>query len=220
MEFESVSSSRVIRSLAGVGLTSAAALTGANAQTLATDTTGANSGIETVNVTGQRSSLDTVTDKIQNTPQSINIIPLEVMQQQGVSTLQDALKNVPGITLNAGEGGTHGDLVNLRGFPAGDDYFMDGLRDTGLYDRDTFDIDALEVYKGPASTLFGRGSTGGVINQVTKSPELFPIKDVILTGGTNAELRAVGDVNYVTGDTSAFRLALMGQRNNVEDRSF
>ena len=58
----------------------------------------------------------------QNTPQSINVVPLEVMQQQGVATLQDALKNVPGITLNAGEGGTHGDLVNLRGFSAGDDY--------------------------------------------------------------------------------------------------
>ena len=73
---------------------------------------------------------------------------------------------MPGITLNAGEGGTHGDLVNLRGFSAGDDYFMDGLRDTGLYDRDAFDYESVEVYKGPASTLFGRGSTGGVINQV------------------------------------------------------
>ena len=61
--------------------------------------------------------------------------------------------------------------------PAGDDYFMDGLRDTGLYDRDTFDYESLEVYKGPASTLFGRGSTGGVINQVMKSPQLYPIDD-------------------------------------------
>ncbi len=65
------------------------------------------------------------------------------------SSLQEALKNVPGITLNAGEGGTHGDLVNLRGFSAGDDYFLDGLRDTGLYDRDSFNVEAIEVYKGP-----------------------------------------------------------------------
>ena len=143
--------------LAGVGIASTTALGGAQAQTLAANAAGANSSIETVNVTAQRSSLDTLTAKIQDTPQSINIVPLEVMQQQGVATLQDALKNVPGITLNAGEGGTHGDLVNLRGFSAGDDYFMDGLRDTGLYDRDAFDYESVEVYKGPASTLFGRG---------------------------------------------------------------
>ena len=67
------------------------------------------------------------------------MIPAQVIKEQGVTNLQDALKNVPGITLNAGEGGTHGDLVNLRGFSAGDDYFLDGLRDTGLYNRDTFD---------------------------------------------------------------------------------
>jgi len=105
-------------------------------------------------------------------------------------------------------------LVNLRGFSAGDDYFMDGLRDTGLYDRDVFDYEAIEVYKGPASTLFGRGSTGGVINQVLKTPQLFPIYDFAVTGGTNAEIRATADVNYVLGDTSALRVNVMGQRNN------
>ena len=168
--------------LAGVGIASASVLNGAQAQTLAADA----GGIETVNVTAQRSSLDTFTAKIQNTPQSINIVPLEVMQQQGVATLQDALKNVPGITLNAGEGGTHGDLVNLRGFSAGDDYFMDGLRDTGLYDRDSFDYESVEVYKGPASTLFGRGSTGGVINQVLKAPQLYPIANFQITAGPAA----------------------------------
>src|SRR6201994_1555025 len=220
MEFEFVSSSRFIRSLAGVGLTSAAALSGAQAQTLATDTAGTSNGIETVNVTSQRSSLDTVTDKIQNTPQSINIIPLEVMQQQGVSTLQDALKNVPGITLNAGEGGTHGDLVNLRGFSAGDDYFMDGLRDTGLYDRDSFDYENVEVYKGPASTLFGRGSTGGVINQVLKAPQLNSFSTFSATGGTNSEARATADVNFPFMDHAAARINVMGQRNLTEGRPF
>ncbi|HEY7978476.1 MAG TPA: TonB-dependent receptor plug domain-containing protein, partial [Rhizomicrobium sp.] len=205
--------------LAGVGIASAS-IGGAQAQTLSTDAAGANSGIETVNVTAQRSSLDTLTAKIQNTPQSINIVPLEVMQQQGVATLQDALKNVPGITLNAGEGGTHGDLVNLRGFSAGDDYFMDGLRDTGLYDRDSFDYESVEVYKGPASTLFGRGSTGGVINQVLKNPQLYPIANFQITAGTNDEGRATADLNYVLGDTSALRVNVMGQINNVEGRPF
>src|SRR5262249_56816714 len=108
--------------------------------------------------------------------------------EQGVNNLADALKNVPGITLNAGEGGTHGDLVNLRGFSAGDDYFMDGLRDTGIYDRDVFDYEAVEVYKGPASTLFGRGSTGGVINQILKTPQLYPILHLSPQGATTPQL--------------------------------
>ena len=155
-----------------------------------------------------------------NTPQSIDVVPAQVIKEQGVTSLQDALKNVPGITLNAGEGGTHGDLVNLRGFPINDDYFLDGLRDTGLYNRDVFDVESIEVYKGPASTLFGRGTTGGVINQVTKSPELYPINDFTATGGTNAEVRLTGDVNYVLGDDMAVRLNLMAQRNNVEGRPF
>lgn len=209
------------RLIAGAaGLASAAAATGAFGQDVAVTDTSATGGVETVVVTGRKATLDLMPEKILDTPQSINVVPAKVIAEQGVNNLQDALRNVPGITLNAGEGGTHGDLVNLRGFPAGDDYFMDGLRDTGIYDRDTFDIANVEVYKGPASTLFGRGSTGGVINQVTKAPELFPITDVTVTGGTNAELRATADVNFVTGDTSALRIALMGQRNNVEGRPF
>jgi catecholate siderophore receptor len=206
---------------ASFGLASAAAVSAAFGQTaVASNDTGKTTDIETVVVTSKRSSLDVLPRKILDTPQSINVVPAQVIKEQGTAALTEALKNVPGITLNAGEGGTHGDLVNLRGFPAGDDYFMDGLRDTGLYDRDVFDIDNLEVYKGPASTLFGRGSTGGVINQVTKAPELFPIYDFSFTGGSNAEVRGTADVNYVLGDTSAMRLALMGQRNDFEDRDF
>ncbi len=131
--------------------------------------------LQTVVVTAQRLTLDTLPQKILDAPQSINLVTTELLQQQVGTSLADALKNVPGITLNAGEGGTHGDLVNIRGFSAGDDYFMDGLRDTGIYDRDAFDYESVEVYKGPASTLFGRGSTGGVINQVLKTPQLAPI---------------------------------------------
>ncbi len=171
-------------------------------------------------VTERRTGIDLLPAKILDTPQSINVVPAEVIRQQGLNNLQDALRNVPGITLNAGEGGTHGDLVNLRGFSAGDDYFMDGLRDTGLYDRDTFDYESIEVYKGPASTLFGRGSTGGVVNQVLKAPQLFPIDDFAVTGGSNGEIRATADVNYALSDTSAVRVDVMGQRNNQEGRPF
>jgi len=186
------SASRQALNVAGLGMASAAATFSAafGQAAVASNDTPKRNDVETVVVTGMRSSLDVLPQTILDTPQSINVIPAKVIQQQGVNNLADALKNVPGITLDAGEGGTHGDLVNLRGFSAGDDYYLDGLRDTGLYDRDTFDVSALEVYKGPASTLFGRGSTGGVINQVSKMPELFPIDDFSVTGGTNSEIRA------------------------------
>lgn len=211
---------RLTLGVASFGIGSAAALSGTAAQTAPPDAGENARPIETVVITARRTALDVLPKKILDTPQSINVVPAEVIKEQGLNNLQDALKNVPGITLNAGEGGTHGDLVNLRGFPAGDDYYMDGLRDTGLYDRDVFDIESLEVLKGPASTLFGRGSTGGVVNQVTKEAQLYPIADLSVTGGTNSQIRATADVNYLLGDTSALRLNLMGQRNNVEDRPF
>ncbi|MEI9929955.1 MAG: TonB-dependent siderophore receptor [Rhizomicrobium sp.] len=213
--------SKLMLGAASVGITSATAMSAALGQTVVADNDSSKSkDLETVVVTGRRTDLDLLPKKILDTPQSINVVPAEIIQQQGVNNLQDALRNVPGITLNAGEGGTHGDLINLRGFSAGDDYFMDGLRDTGLYDRDTFDYDSVEVLKGPASTLFGRGSTGGVVNQVMKTPQLFPLQDFSVTGGTNSEIRATADINYVLGDDMAARIALMGQDSGVVDRPY
>src|ERR1700761_1294273 len=164
-----------------LGLTSVAAISAAFGQEVAANT-GNNQSLETVTVTDQRLTLGLVPDTLINTPQSINVVPAAVIQEQGGNSLADALKNVPGITLNSGEGGTHGDLINLRGFSVSDDYFLDGLRDTGLYTRDVFDYDSVEVLKGPTSTLFGRGTTGGAINQVTKTPELRPIDNFSITG--------------------------------------
>ncbi len=176
--------------------------------------------VEAVVVTARRPSLQILSDTLQNTPQTVTLLTQQVLQQQGVNNLQEALKNVPGITLNAGEGGSHGDNVNLRGFPANDDFFLDGLRDTGFYTRDTFDIQNIEVYKGPASTLFGRGSTGGVINQVSKSPQLTPLYAGTLTGGTNNQARATADVNAVLGPTAALRIDAMGYTAGVAGRPF
>ena len=171
-------------------------------------------------VTARRPGIDALSEKIQNTAQSINVLPQELLQQQAVSNLQDALKNIPGVTLNSGEGGAHGDTINLRGFPASDDFFLDGLRDTGFYTRDSFDLDSLEVYKGPASTLFGRGSTGGVVNQVSKTPTLQAIDAGVLTLGTNNEIRGTVDIDQPLGDDAALRLDAMGQRAGVTDRDF
>ncbi|HEY3784351.1 MAG TPA: TonB-dependent receptor [Steroidobacteraceae bacterium] len=205
-----------------LGLTALTSLIAANsAEGAATEAdTRATDSPATVVVTGQRPSLEVLPETILDTPQSINVVSGELIGKQGGASLADALKNVPGITLNAGEGGTHGDLVNLRGFSAGDDYFMDGLRDTGLYDRDAFNYEALEIYKGPASTIFGRGSTGGVINQIEKAPQLQPFQNFTATAGTNSEARATADVNAPLAEHAALRLNLMGMRNEVEGRPF
>ena len=194
------------------------AAAGAASAAAAPDTPTTAPDSESIIVTGQRPSLIVLTEKLQNTPQTIDVVPQQVLHEQGVTTLQEALKNVPGITLNSGEGGAHGDTVNLRGFPANDDFFLDGLRDTGFYTRDAFNLESLEVYKGPASTLFGRGSTGGVINQVSKTPKLNPFDTVSATLGTNNEKRVTADLNQPIGDNAAFRLNLMGIGTHVEDR--
>jgi catecholate siderophore receptor len=176
--------------------------------------------VDSVQVTARRSTLSLLTEKVQDTPQSIGVVTQQTIQDQGVTNLQDALKNVPGITLNAGEGGSHGDSINLRGFPASDDFFLDGLRDTGFYTRDSFDYDAVEIYKGPASTLFGRGSTGGVINAVSKTPKLFNFDNAAVTVGTSNWYRGQVDANYVLSPTSALRLNAFGFSSQVADHDY
>ena len=173
---------------------------------------------QSIVVTARKPTLAALSEEIQNTAQTINVIPQSVLHEQGVVSLQEALKNVPGVTLNAGEGGAHGDTINLRGFPASDDFFLDGLRDDGYYTRDSFDLDALEIYKGPASTLFGRGSTGGVVNQVSKTPHPGDAESATLTGGTNDEARGTADLNFGLGQDAAVRLNAMGQRSDIADR--
>ena len=175
--------------------------------------------VEGVTVTA-RPSIGAYTGTLQNTAQNVNVIPQQLMTDQAVSNVQDALKNVPGITLNAGEGGTHGDNINLRGFAASDDFFLDGLRDTGFYTRDSFNLDAIEVYKGPASTLFGRGSTGGVVNQVSKTAKLGNFASGTIAGGTNSEIRGTVDLNTQVSDTTAVRLNAMAQDAEVTGRDY
>ena len=148
---------------------------------------------------------------IRDVPQSVTVIPRAVMDAQGASSLTDVLRNVPGITLGAGEGSSIGNNINLRGFSARTDLFLDGARDRGQYYRDIFALDSVEVLKGPSSMLFGRGSTGGVINQVSKVPGLKARNEVSATVGTNHSLRVTGDLNQPLSDTSAFRVSIMAQ---------
>ncbi|HEY4989360.1 MAG TPA: TonB-dependent siderophore receptor, partial [Opitutaceae bacterium] len=160
----------------------------------------------------------TATTKPHDIPQSIETLTQQVMAEQAVTSMQDVLRNVPGITINAGEGGAHGDSVNLRGISVPDSFFLDGLRDIGLYQRDTFDEEAVEVLLGPSSVLFGRGSTAGVINQVTKQATLAALESASVEVGTAGFERATADVDFAIGDHAAGRLNVMDQRFGVADR--
>jgi catecholate siderophore receptor len=147
---------------------------------------------------------------IRDVPQSVTVVNREVMESQGAVTLKDALRNVPGITISSGEGGHIGDNINIRGYGARTDLFLDGFRNIGHYSREVFFLESVEVLKGPSSMLFGRGSTGGVINQVSKQADLRSRREVSAGIGTDAYYRATADVNQKTSDTSAFRISALG----------
>jgi catecholate siderophore receptor len=150
--------------------------------------------------------------------QSIDDIDKQELSEQHSTLLSDALRNVPGLTLNSGEGGAHGDSVNLRGLSIPDSFFLDGVRDIGQYQRDTFNTEAVSVLLGPASAVFGRGSTSGVINSISKVPTLAPLADISVSAGQANYWRGTGDFNLPLGETAAARVSVMDQRNNVVQR--
>ncbi|WP_248322541.1 TonB-dependent siderophore receptor [Caballeronia sp. Sq4a] len=148
---------------------------------------------------------------LRDIPQAVVVVPKAVLQSQAVSSFSDALRNVPGVTLGAAEGGQIGNNINLRGFTARTDIYLDGFRDRGQYYRDTFNLESIDVLYGPSSLYFGRGSTGGVINQVSKQPELKPRADVSVQAGTHDRYRTTVDMNQPMTETSAFRINAFGQ---------
>jgi len=150
---------------------------------------------------------------LRDIPQTITVLDRSVLEAQGATTLSDALRNVPGITLSAGEGGVIGDNINLRGFSARTDIYVDGLRDRGQYSRETAFLESVEVLKGPSSMMFGRGSTGGVINQVTKQPHRRESAEVGGGAGTDSYYRLTADVNQPISNTTALRVAAFGHTN-------
>ncbi|MBN8232554.1 TonB-dependent siderophore receptor [Corallococcus macrosporus] len=153
-----------------------------------------------------------------DTPQTITVVPERVMEEQQATTLRDALRNVSGITVTAGEGGRQGDSFSLRGFSAQTDTLRDGVRDLGWFTRDTFNLEGVEVYFGPSSVLFGRGSTGGAINLVTKKARKGSFTDLRLSGGTSPTGRLEADVNREISDSVQFRVSAVGQLAGVAGR--
>ncbi len=154
-------------------------------------------------------------------PQTVSTVSQEVVSEQNATTLRDTLRNVAGISLAAGEGSSQGDSLTIRGFTARTDLFIDGMRDYGNYYRDPFDMQEVEVLQGPSSMEFGRGSTGGVVNQETKTPQLNRFISGDLDVGTDLTRRLTLDVNTPVpqlGSHTAFRLNVMGDEGNIAGR--
>ena len=142
-------------------------------------------------------------------PQAVTTVTHKLMEEQQVSTLREALRNVSGLTFNAAEGGRSGDNMMLRGFYTFGDLYLDGIRDTAQYNRETFNLEQIDVLRGSASMLFGRGQAGGVINMVSKTPKRADA--VKLTGsiGSDDHYEATADLNKRIGQDSAIRVNLM-----------
>lgn len=141
---------------------------------------------------------------LKDIPQTIDVVTDAVMRDQRALSLQAVLKNVPGIGFSHGDG--QRDQVSIRGFSAIADQFVDGLRDDALYFRDLSNIERVEVIKGPASVLYGRGSSGGLINRVTKKPGI-DVGEIAVSYGSWDDRRAELDVGLAPEDSiAAFRL--------------
>jgi catecholate siderophore receptor len=149
------------------------------------------------------------TQKLRDIPQSVTVVTEKLIDDRNLDTLKEVLKNTGGISFQAAEGAEED--IKLRGFSlqGTGDVFVDGLRDPAFYDRDTFNLDRVELLRGSASMLFGRGSTGGAVNMVNKVPRLIDENQVDLTLGSYNYKRAVGDFNIKTGDSAALRLGAM-----------
>ncbi|ACB33836.1 TonB-dependent receptor [Leptothrix cholodnii SP-6] len=146
---------------------------------------------------------------LRDIPQSVTVVTERLIDDRNLDTFKDTLKNTAGITFLAAEGGEED--IRLRGFSlqATGDIFIDGMRDPAFYDRDSFNWDRLELLRGSASMLFGRGSTGGAANQVSKQPFLMDGHEVNLTLGSHRHRRLTGDFNIKTGDDAALRINAM-----------
>src|ERR1700733_688646 len=178
-------------------------------------------GSQAGSYTAPSSGLLKLQEPLLDTPISVTTITQQLMEDRGDTNLNDALRNAPGVTLASNESSFMGNVPYIRGFSARTDMFLDGMRDIGMYYRDPFNLTDVEVLEGPDSILFGRGSTGGVVEQDTKTPQLEQFMDSSVSGGTASLLRATADVNEPLdglGTPAAFRLNLMGNTNKVADR--
>ncbi|MGZ3158911.1 MAG: TonB-dependent receptor [Burkholderiaceae bacterium] len=160
-----------------------------------------------------RSATFTKTDTpLKEVPASVTVVPTELMRDQAMHSMADVFRYVPGATAHQGEGNR--DQVVLRGISTSADFFVDGIRDDAQVFRDLYNLERVEVLKGPGGMAFGRGGAGGVVNRVTKRPEFNPIGEVDFTLGSYEQLRSTIDIGNKFSSTAAWRLNAMTERAN------
>jgi catecholate siderophore receptor len=142
-------------------------------------------------------------------PQSIQTVPDTLLRDQAAVSLASAMRNVPGVYAQQGEGNR--DEFYIRGVKTKSDFFVDGLRDDTEYFRDFYNVAHIDVLQGPAAVLFGRGGAGGIINLVTKKPQWRPIRSVSLETGSWRHLRATLDVGNAIDHALAYRFMAMAE---------
>lgn len=145
--------------------------------------------------------------ELRDIPQTVDVVPQALLRDQRALSIQDALKNVPGVGLSHGDG--QRDQVTIRGFSAISDQFVDGFRDDALYFRDLSNIERIEVIKGPAAVLYGRGSSGGLINRVTRKPGQ-DVASLALSAGSWDTKRGEFDIGRVIDGDGTFAVRLTG----------
>ncbi|HXG46962.1 MAG TPA: TonB-dependent siderophore receptor [Methylomirabilota bacterium] len=170
------------------------------------------------------------TQPLVDVPQTVVAVPKEVYTQQGATTLSDVLRNTPGITFAAGEGGNvaAGDAFFMRGTDTSSSIFVDGVRDSGGYFRDVFNVEQVEIFKGPTGADNGRGGSSGYVNMVTKTPSLTKAHSGSLSYGSAEHKRLTVDLNqpFKLGDDgdwlskSSLRLNGLWQDGGVPGRDF
>jgi len=167
----------------------------------------------------KESSSIKLTQPLLDTPKSVTVIPREVIEDRGFTSLVDILRTTPGITLGSGEGGTPmGDRPLVRGYESATDMQIDGLRSVGRFSHEVYNLESVEVVKGPGGALNGRGSTGGAINLVTKTPHADDFVALRATLGTDETKRITADINHQLSEGIAVRLNVMGHDADVAGR--
>lgn len=159
----------------------------------------------------EKSSTHKIATDLVDTPKTINTIDAAVLADQGVTSLNDALRNVAGVsTFGAGEGGggnvTTNDKITIRGFNANGNIYIDGVRDLSGYSRDLFNSEQVEVAKGASSSISGKGTSGGAVNLVTKQAKQDTFSNVNVSYDDAETIRVTVDANRSISDTSAFRV--------------
>lgn len=167
-----------------------------------------------------KSSSSKITQDLVDTPQTVQVITKKVMDEQQATTLQEALRNTPGITLNLGENGNTNakDNINMRGFDVQGSIFKDGIRDLSNAVKDMYNTEAVEVTKGAVGSDNGRGVSSGYINQVSKTAKNVDEASGTAGYSTAKNARLTADLNKSLSETSGVRLNVLKQKGDVAGR--